>query len=173
MPYGLLLQDGKSIILQDGESILLLQQGDVMFAAMRGRDIRTAIRDQLIDTGAFGGVYLSGPSPPDVTTQAWVLPAKDSHTIDADYDGMVIVRAVMEIHYVVRDNDPDIIDQTIDRLYALSCNALNGQSLAGVTFPVMTRITKSRWIDKPPVRMIATLEYAYMAETWAGFNTED
>lgn len=173
MPFGYLLQSGARLVLQDGGSVLLLEQGEVAAAASRGRDIRSAIRDLLIDTGAFGGVYLSGPYPPDVVTQAWVVPSKDAHQFDADYGGAVVVRGAMEIHYAARDVDPDVIDQTIDRLFDVSCNAINGQSLAGITFPAFTQVTKSRWIEKPPIRLIATVEYAYIAETWTSFNTDD
>jgi hypothetical protein len=173
MAFGFMLQDGSNLVLQDGGSVLLLEQTADAMATARGRDIRKAIRDLLFATGEFDGVYMSGPFGSFDRTQCWVFPAKDSLDIDEDYGGMVLIRSETELHFAATDYDPDVADQAVDRMLSIACNALNGQSLAGVTFPAFTRITKTKWIDKPPVRRIATLAYAYMVDSWDGFNTDE
>jgi hypothetical protein len=173
MGFGITLQDGANLVLQDGDSVLLQQQTSEPTASARTRDIRRAIRDLLFATGTFDGVYMSGPFGSFDRTQCWVFPAKESLDIDADFDGAIIVRGEMELHFAATDYDPDVSDEAVDRMLGIAGNALDGQSLAGITFPAFTRITKTKWIDKPPVRRIATLAYAYMVDSWEAFNTAE
>jgi hypothetical protein len=81
MPFGFALQDGSHARAPGRGSVLLLEQGEVAPRRSGSRDIRSAIRDLLIDTFAFGGVYLSGQPRarpgPDAVHACSIFPVKE------------------------------------------------------------------------------------------------
>jgi hypothetical protein len=180
MAFGFALQDGSHLVLQGGDSVLLLEQTAVATAAIRERDIRSAVRDLLDATSAFDGVYLTGTPEThgqgfDAVHACAIEPVKEDHQIDDDLGGAVIVHGTCNLTMIARDNDDQLADEACDRLFNLACNAVNGQSLADLTFPGFTRITRGTWLKRTPPerRKVATLEYRYLVDTWDGFGIDD
>ena len=72
-----------------------------------------------------------------------------------------------------RHEDPQLRDEGAELLLDTAANALNGQSLAGWTFPPTTRITQWDW--QPPTvperRINAVFFYQYIVEGWDEYDT--
>lgn len=150
---------------------------------MRDRDVRDAIAAALEATNAFdaGGVWLWG-LPEDygtgtsVRAAASIQPQSSTSDDRFDADGMtgIIVTSIVSITLFYRDEDPQIRDEGVELLFNTAADALNGQSLAGLTFPDFTRFTSWRWNPPaPPERQIAaTFTYQYLVEGWVGLDVD-
>jgi hypothetical protein len=72
--------------------------------------------------------------------------------------------------FFFRDEDPQIRDEGVELLFNTAADALNGQSLGGLTLPDFTRFTSWRWnAPTAPERSIqTTFQYQYIIEGWSG-----
>jgi hypothetical protein len=146
---------------------------------MRERDVRIAIRDALLATGAFADVWLSGlpesygGAASDLTAAA-IEPVATSLTTgwDAPLAGGLDYTARLNAVLLARHEDPQLRDELAEQLLAVLHNAINGQSLAGITLPGKTLVQSWAWQPAaPPERRIAAIvSYSYLV-TWEGWDT--
>ena len=145
----------------------------------RERDVRNAINDALIATGAFSDVWITGlperygQGASDLTAAA-IEPVGTSFTMgwDAALAGDLDYTATCSVTLLARHPDPQLRDELAEQLLDYLHNAINGQSLAGFTLPQKTIVTGWRWQPAaPPERRIAaTVSFAYLV-TWDSFDT--
>ncbi len=146
---------------------------------MRDRDVRNAIHDALVATGAFDGVWIWG-LPESYGTGSSQLAAaaiepESSEQLDrwdgGPQSGLVVAsRVILTLLY--RHDDPQLRDEAAELLFDTAANALNGQSLAGLTLPDLTRFVSWRWqTPTPPERRIAaTFSYQYLVGGWSDYD---
>jgi hypothetical protein len=142
---------------------------------MRDRDVRNAIQTALVATGAFDGVYVWG-LPEDygsgASNAALAVIEPESSTQDDRWDaapeGGLIATSRVTITLIFRAEDPQVRDEAAELLVDTAADALNGQSLAGLTLPQLTRFVSWRWEKPaPPERRIASIfSYQYIVEGW-------
>jgi hypothetical protein len=147
---------------------------------MRERDVRNAVKDALVATGAFSDVWLTGlpegygRGASDLTAAA-IEPIETSVTTgwDAAPTGGLDYTASLSVTLMARHPDPQLRDELAEQLLTLLANAVNGRSLAGFTMMQKTMVTGWRWQPpKPPERRIAaTVEFAYLVGGWGSFDT--
>jgi hypothetical protein len=145
----------------------------------RERDVRNAIRDALVATHAFSGVWLSG-LPEDYgqgaseLTAAAIEPVATTYTTgwDAQTDGGLDFTATLNVTLLARHEDPQLRDELVEQLLDTLANAVNGVSLASFTLPGKTFVQSWRWQPAlaPERRIQASVTYAYIV-TWEGFDT--
>jgi hypothetical protein len=145
----------------------------------RERDVRNAIQEALIQTGAFSDVWLTG-LPEEYgqgasnLTAAAILPVSTRLVTgwDAAPVGGLDLSSKLTVSLLARDPDPQLRDELAEQLLDFLINAVNGQSLANFTIPQQTMVTSWRWVPpRPPERRItATVSFAYLV-TWNGFDT--
>ena len=148
----------------------------------RDRDIRNAIQAALVATNQFGNVYLwsladVSDHSADDTLAATIEPAgwQESDSFDDTVTGLVQIDGSCTITFFSRFEEPQQRDEACERLLEFACNALNGQSLAGVTAPEWTKFTSARWEPaSPPERRIgATFIYRYFVENFTSFDESE
>lgn len=146
---------------------------------MRDRDVRNAIHDALVATGAFDGVWIWG-LPEDYGAGASIGAAAaiepESSTQDDRWDaavgGALIVTSRVTITLLYRAEDPQLRDEAAELLFDTAANALNGQSLADLTLPQLTRFVSWRW-EKPAAaerRITSIFTYQYIVEGWDSYD---
>jgi hypothetical protein len=150
---------------------------------LRDRDVRNSVVVALQATGAFdpGAVWLFAPSDQgegtSATAAAWVEPISSSETdlSDSQPDGGIDVTSEIRLTFAFRADDPQKRDEGVENLLEFAQNALNAQSLAGLTMPAWTRIASWRWVEPtPPERQIvAMFSYRYVVEGWTDFDTSE
>lgn len=148
--------------------------------SFRERDFRAAIRDLLEQTGAFDGVYLSG-LPEDrggSAAAAQAVSIEPAHTkgadASADDNGDLVMTCQIHLVILARHEDPQIRDESAERLLNVAAAALSGQSLGGA-LPGKTRVLEWSW-EKPTAperRISAVLELQYLVDGWSGFNIDE
>ena len=153
-----------------------------MEAEARERDVRNAAIEALLATHAFEGVYPyvmpedRGRRAGDLRA-AVVAPVNGSNTLEYDdvSGGNPLCRMSFNVIVMCRDDDAQVRDDAADRLLSVARNAINGMSLAGLTFPFMTIVRNHQWIaPTPPERQIRLLvEAAYEVPGWTSFNTDE
>ena len=145
----------------------------------RERDVRNAIQNALIATGAFADVSLAGlpegfgQGASDLTAAAIEpLSTRLASGWDAAPTGGLDYTAELAVTLLARHPDPQLRDELAEQLLDFLIDSVNGQSLAGFTIPQHTMITCWRWLPpKPPERRInATVGFAYIV-SWDGFDT--
>jgi hypothetical protein len=148
---------------------------------MRDRDVRNSIQAALVATGAFDGVWIWG-LPENYGTGSSQLAAAAIEPSDSNQDdrwdgagetGLVVTSRVV-ITLLYRHEDPQLRDEGAELLLDTAANALNGQSLAGLTLPDLTRFLSWKWqVPTAPERRIASVfSYAYIVEGWSGFGVD-
>jgi hypothetical protein len=145
----------------------------------RERDVRNAIKDALISTGAFSDVWLAGlpegfgQGASDLTAAA-IEPVSTrlASGWDAAPAGGLDYTSELAVTLLARHPDPQLRDELAEQLLDFLINAINGRSLAALTIPQQTMITSWRWLPpRPPERRInATVGFAYIV-AWDGFDT--
>jgi hypothetical protein len=146
---------------------------------MRERDVRNALRDALVATGAFSDVWLTGlpenygGAASDLTA-ASIEPASTSLTTgwDAQIGGSLDYTSRLNVTLLARHDDPQLRDELAEQLVNTLHNAANGQSLAGITLPGKTYVQSWTWQPAaPPERRIAAqIAFSYLV-TWEGWDT--
>ncbi len=145
----------------------------------RDRDVRNAIHDALVATNAFDGVWIWG-LPENYGTGTSLLCGAaiepDSSKQEDLWDGGTeigsVVTSVVRITLLYRNEDPQLRDEGAELLMDTAANALNGQGLAGLTLPDMTRFQAWQW-QKPTAperRILATFSYQYIVEGWGAYD---
>jgi hypothetical protein len=145
----------------------------------RERDVRNAIQELLLASGAFSNVWITG-LPEDYghgassLTAAAIEPVSTQLTSgwDSSPSGGLDYTSKLSVSLLARHPDPQLRDELAEQLLDLLINAVNGQSLADLTIPQQTVITSWQWLaPAPPERRItATVDFAYLV-TWDGFDT--
>jgi hypothetical protein len=146
---------------------------------MRDRDVRNAIHDALVATGAFDGVWIWGlpehyGSGSSQLAAAAIEPESSSQ--DDRWDGgtetALVVTSLVIITLLYRHEDPQLRDEAAELLMDTAANALNGRSLAALTLPDLTRFLSWRWQNPtPPERRIAAVfSYQYIVEGWSAYD---
>jgi hypothetical protein len=146
---------------------------------MRDRDVRNAIRDALIATGAFDGVWIWG-LPEDHGIGASQLAAAaiepESSTQEDHWDsapgGGLIITSRVTLTFLQRNDEPQLRDEAVECLFNSAANALNGQSFGGLTLPQLSRFLLWRW-EKPVAperRITSTFSYSYIVEGWTAYD---
>jgi hypothetical protein len=144
---------------------------------MRDRDVRNAIQVALTASGAFDGVWIWGlpenyGSGSSQLAAAAIEPVSSSQ--DDRWDGGsetgLVVTSIVNLTLLYRHDDPQLRDEGAELLLNTTANALNGQSLAGLTLPDLTRLTTWRWLPPTPPerRVTAVFTYQYLVEGWGG-----
>jgi hypothetical protein len=146
---------------------------------VRDRDVRNAIHDALVATGAFDGVWIWG-LPEDYGSAASQLAAaaiepkssKQDDRWDAAPAGGLLVTSRVRITLVQRNDDPQLRDEAAERLFDSAANALNGQCFAGITLPQFSRFLIWRWErpTAPERRITSTFSYSYIVEGWNAYD---
>lgn len=149
----------------------------------REKDIRNAIRQRLIDTNEYDGVFLG--AMPDYQGEAASLGAavfiepgdtSENSLSDDAPAGMIEYACRIKFTFVARDQTPEIRDALCENLFATASNALNGQVLVeALIVPTKTRFTNWRWIDPtaPERRIAATFQADYLIDGWDELDTEE
>jgi len=147
---------------------------------MRDCDVRNAIQVALVATGAFDGVWIWG-LPENYGTGASQLAAAAIEPLsstqadnwDSQTEGGLIVTSRVTLTLLYRNDDPEVRDEAAELLLDTAADALNGQSLAGLTMPGLTHFESWSWeTPKPPERRIrATFSYQYIVEGWDYYDT--
>lgn len=149
---------------------------------MRDRDVRNAIQAALVATGAFDGVFVWG-LPEDYGTgasnAAIAVIEPESSTQEDRWDaqpgGGLIITSRATITLIARGEDAQLRDEAAELLFEVAANALNGQSLAGLTMPPLTRFASWRW-EKPAAperRIVSIFSYQYIVEGWDSYDTSE
>jgi hypothetical protein len=146
---------------------------------VRDRDVRNAMQAALVATGAFDGVFVWG-LPEDygsgASNAALAVIEPESSTQEDRWDaapgGGLIVTSRVAITLIYRAEDPQLRDEAAELLFDIAANALNGQGLAGLTLPQLTRFVSWRWEKPaPPERRIASVfSYQYIVEGWDDYD---
>ncbi len=131
-------------------------------------------------TGAFDEVRLIG-LPEDygaAAARAAVAAIEpESSTQEDQWDaapgGQLVVTSRVTITLLFRQPDPQLCDEGVELLFDTAANALNGQSLAGLTAPQLTRFLGWRWQPRmqPERRITATFSYQYLVPGWTAYDT--
>jgi hypothetical protein len=147
---------------------------------VRDRDVRNAIQSALVATGAFDGVFVWG-LPEDYGSGAsnavLAIIEPESSTQEDRWDAApgsgVLITSRVTITLIYRAEDPQLRDEAAELLFDTAANALNGQCLAGLTLPQLTRFVSWRWEKPgPPERRIASIfSYQYIVEGWDSYDT--
>lgn len=145
----------------------------------RERDVRDAIKNALVATGAFSEVWLTG-LPESFGQRASDLAAVAIEPLstrltsgwDAAPTGGLDYTAELAVTLLARHADPQLRDELAEQLLSFLIDCVNGQSLAGFTIPQHTMVNSWRWLPpRPPERRIsATVGFAYIV-SWDGFDT--
>jgi hypothetical protein len=145
----------------------------------RDRDVRNAIQSALVETAAFDSVWIWG-LPEDYGGGASSLAAAAIEPVSSDQtdrwddaaNGGLLVTSLVTITFLYRHEDPQLRDEAVELLFDTAANALNGQSLAELTLPGLTRFTSWRW-EKPQAperRITSTFSYQYIVEGWDSYD---
>ena len=154
---------------------------------MRDRDVRNAIQAALIATDAFdasanegAAVWIWGPpedhgTSSNVQAAAWIVPqsSRQEDLWDAAAAGGLVITSRVAITLAYRHIDPQLRDEGAELLLDTAANALNGQNLAGVTFPQTARFIQWDWqpATVPERRIQAIFSYQYIIEGWEAYDT--
>jgi hypothetical protein len=146
---------------------------------MRDRDVRNAIQAALVATNAFNGVFVWG-LPEDygsgASNEAFaaVVPqsSRQEDLWDAAAVGGIVITSRVSIVLAFRQIDPQLRDEGAELLLDTTANALNGQSLAGLTFTQTARIVQWDWqpVTVPERRINAVFSYQYIVEGWDEYD---
>jgi hypothetical protein len=154
----------------------------ILTTGLRDWDVLSDIRDRLIATGAFDGVHLSGlpaeygRSAGETRMAVCTLSGWDDADDWDDAEDVSIPRAVAwTLTLFVRQSDPESRDREADRLANVAQNVLDGQSLAGITLPGLTKIRRGRWERSPaPERRLVLMgEFTYLVNAFDGHDTTE
>lgn len=145
----------------------------------RDRDVRNAIHDALVATDAFDGVWIWGlpegyGTGSSLLSGAAIEPdsSKQDDLWDSGSTTGLLVTSLVRITLLYREKDPQLRDEGAELLMDTAANALNGQSLAGLTLPDKTCFQMWQWLkpEAPERRIMATFSYQYVVDGWGAFD---
>jgi hypothetical protein len=150
----------------------------------RDRDVRNAIVAALQATGVFDTVNVSGlPEAFGVGASngaaAFIEPDNssiDERLGDTPLYGALVVTSRCRITFAYRASSADDAqtrDEAAENLVEYAMNALNGVALADLTSPQLSRFMSWQWAPAaaPERRIVAVFQYAYIIQSWDGFDT--
>jgi hypothetical protein len=146
----------------------------------RDRDVRNAIQTALEATDAFDGVFVWGlPADKGIGSSASAvavinpMTSRQEDLWDAAPSGGLVITTRVQLALFYRNEDPQLRDEGAELLLDTAANALNGQSLAGLTFPQTARVIQWDW--QPPTvperQINAVFSYQYIVEGWDSYDT--
>lgn len=152
---------------------------DAWGTTYRDRDAFKAIRTALSATREFAEVLL-GIAPERQGAGAdrspLVVISPDGWTELDDVDPVVIVRQVFySIVIIVRDKDPFLRYEMLDRLSCLTQNVLDGTDLGGVCLPALTKIRRGQFekSSNSPEQFVNLYgEFSYIIPAFNGHNID-
>ena len=165
----------------DGTPAIGLSQS-ALGAVLSSLDILDDVKARLWATGAFDAVY-RGASP-EVRGRAAsdrlaaIVAATSWEQTDLS-DDETMVQSTRNVRWqltlIVRDDDPETREKTLNSLLVTAQNTLDGQSLGGVTIPAWTRLKSGVYqpATPPEQRMVVTGEFAYWLEGFGGNTAYD
>jgi hypothetical protein len=142
----------------------------------RDYDLWADARDRLEATGAFDLVVIGRPDERARSAveaaACWVVPLDDDE-LDIDPD-LVLVGCRFSLVVEVRAEDVEARADALDRLKNVAKNALNGQSLAGISLPGRTRVRRASHGPRkhPTAPLELTVEAPYF-DPYAGLSDTD
>jgi hypothetical protein len=142
----------------------------------RERDVRNAIRDALIQTGAFEAVLLTG-LPEDygaAASDAALVSIQPGSTRfisgwDAAPDGGRNFMCQLLVTILARNADPVLCDEYAEQLLEIVRNTVDGRVLVqGFNEPQKTLVTGWSWLPRtaPERRIAATVTFNYLVDGW-------
>jgi hypothetical protein len=161
----------------------------------RERDIRLAIGEALV---ASGGVdedavqyrpllegAADGPILVTIEPTSTALAAaagmssgapsnRAAYGFDAPLAGQLLYTGQATVGVQGFDPDPQARDEAMELVLCYLANAINGRSLAGITFPADTLVSQWKWQDATstkPRALLITVRYTFMLDGWEGFDT--
>ena len=148
--------------------------------ALRDWDVLDDVNTKLKATGEFDGVYRGalpearGQAAADKYAAAVSLLDWEETDLSDDAAGVQSTRTVRwQLTLMVREDDPELRERSLDRLLNVCQVTLDGQSLAGgLTIPDWTRLRKGAYqkAEPPQQAMVVTGEFAYWVEGFAGHD---
>ena len=147
----------------------------------RDRDIRAAIRDLLLATNEFDAVAMSdepddGPAAGGSRVAVVGPFAGDAHEPwDSGLDSTLLIAGRAAVTIISRDEDPETRDAIAEKLMGKLANAINGVSLAGITYTHKTAVVSWKWKDaRPPERRLeVVIKYEYEIDGWDSFDVTE
>lgn len=141
------------------------------------RDIHRDIVARLIDIGDFDAVEIGHPKefdeifPADRQAVTLVTPIGWDELDDADSEE-VVRKLRYTLTLAVREHDPELRYELLDRFANAAADALDGRSLADLTEPAFTKLRQGRYGDPtgPEQRITIAGEAQYRV---IGFDTHD
>lgn len=110
------------------------------------------------------------------TVAAVVEPVEWSEPVEEFDDGGTVTHAFRwRITLLRREADPAVNAKALDLLQDVAANAVNGQSLAAITFPPMTRIRRGVWNRRaaPEQRVVLNGDCTYEVVGYASHDVTD
>jgi hypothetical protein len=150
--------------------------------ATRDWDILEAARDLLVATGEFNAVYraalpeVRGRSAADAIAAVLALASwQEVDRMDDPGEVQSERTVTWTLTLIVREDDAELRERTLDRLLAVAQDALDGQRLADVTIPGWTRLRSGKYetATPPEQRMSVTGEFRYWIEGFEGHDTSE
>ena len=145
----------------------------------RGRDIRNDIARRLKATGRFDDVKTTGlPEEYGFGTMravAVIPPAPGRMKTLADGGDAILTETdeTLTVYLLARDNDPTKRDDLAEDLLQYLKDAVNGESLAGMTAPDRTFVETWQYPKPkaPERRVAAVVRYLYLLTGWDSNDT--
>lgn len=112
----------------------------------------------------------------DETIAAVVEPVEWSEPAEEFDDGGDTTRIFrFRVTLLRRDEDAEANAKALDRLGNVASNAVNGRSLAGITFPSMTRLRRGQWKPRttPEQRLVLLGDCTYEVVNYDAHDTTD
>lgn len=148
---------------------------------VRDRDIRNAIRDALLATGAFDEVVLARQED-DYTTvgiesrKLIIEPFDQGMMYQSDYAAIenLMVDSRLKLSFLSRADDPQIRDERLEAMVNVAYNTMIGVCWLGLTFPAFTQFVQhAKWLPpKHPVRRADAI-YSYRYEPSTTFDVTE
>ena len=87
----------------------------------------------------------------------------------------MLIASTVKITFLSRHEDPQLRDEAAELLFDTAANALNAQSLAGLTLPEHTKFKSWSWAKPmaPERQIVATFVYKYIVEGWNNYDTTE
>jgi hypothetical protein len=147
----------------------------------RERDFRNALKDALMQTGAFSHVRLTGlpeeygEGASDLTAAA-ILPGSTGVLTgwDAAPAGGRTFRCQLVVTVLARHADAELCDELAEQLVEFVRNAVDGQPLVpGFNEPEKTMVTGWQWLPRtaPERRIAVTVTFDYLQDGWNDADT--
>jgi hypothetical protein len=147
----------------------------------RERDFRNALKDALVQTGAFTNVTLTGlpetygEGSSDLAAAA-IQPGSTRMTTgwDASPDGGRNFMCQLLVTVLARHSDAELCDDLAEQLVEFVRNAVDGLAIVpGFNEPQKTMVTGWTWQPRaaPERRIAITVTYDYLQDGWNSADT--